>query len=419
MKYALIIASGAADAPLPELDGLTPMQAASTPTIDRLARSGRVGAAALVPEGVTPSPEVALAALLGIDPLETGVSRGGLASAGQGVELGPRDWAFALDLVHARDDGTIVDASAGGVPIAEASALFADLMAFWRDLPGGLADGLELHAGTGPGALLIDRSGREYPDLRTVPAWETVGEAWDRSLPMAPGGPYREASERLSELIARSYDLLAEHEINTARAESGLPAANLAWISGQGQATRPSPPDAAHRLSAALIGGDDLARGIARLTGMEVIDASSAELGPRAVDALDRVDLVVVHTSAPRLAAERGDWTEKVDALSRLDARVVAPIAGKLETFGDAEAHPERRGWRIMVLPEIYQLSAARRPDATPVPFAMAGAWVRSVVPRAWTEAEANESDLRVPVGHELLEYFLRGGLAKVRPMTK
>lgn len=419
MKYALIIASGAGDAPVPELDGLTPLQAASTPIIDRLARSGRVGAATLVPDGVTPSSEVALATIFGIDPLAAGVSRGALAAAGQAVDLGPRDWAFALDLVHARDDGTIIDASAGGVPIAEANALFADLASFWRDLPGGLADGLELHAGGGPGALLIDRSGREYPDLRTVPAWETVGEAWDRSLPMAPGGPHREASERLGELVARSYDFLVAHEINTARSETGLPDANLAWISGQGQAIRPSLPDAAHRLSAALIGGDDLARGIARLTGMEIIDASPPHLGPKAVEALDRVDLVVVHTSAPRLAAERGDWTEKVDALSRLDARVVGPIAGKLETFGDAESHPERRGWRIMVLPEVYQLSALRRPDATPVPFAMAGAWVRSVVPRAWSEAEANESDLRVPVGQELLEYFLRGGLAKVRPMSK
>ncbi len=419
MKYALIIASGAADAPVPELDGLTPMQAASTPSIDRLARSGRVGAVTLVPEGTAPSPEVALASLFGIDPLAAGVSRGALAAVGQGIELGPHDWAFALDLVHAREDGTIIDASAGGVPTAEANALFADLMAFWKDLPGNLAEGLELHAASGPGAVLIDRSGREYAELQTVPAWETAGEAWDRSLPVAPGGPHREASERLSELVARSYDLLAEHEINTARTESGLPAANLAWISGQGQAIHPSPPDAANRVEAALIGGDDLARGVAVLTGMEVIEAGPAELGAKAVEALDRVDLVVVHASTPRLAAERGDWTEKADALARLDAQVVTPIAAKLETFGDAEAHPERRGWRIMVLPEVYQLSAARRLDATPVPFAMAGAWVRSVVPRAWTEAEANESDLRVPVGHELLEYFLRGGLAKVRPLPK
>jgi len=36
---------------------------------------------------------------------------------------------------------------------------------------------------------------------------------------------------------------------------------------------------------------------------------------------------------------------------------------------------------------------------------------VRSVVPRLMTEAEAGKSDLRVDPGHELMEYFLRGGL--------
>jgi hypothetical protein len=45
----------------------------------------------------------------------------------------------------------------------------------------------------------------------------------------------------------------------------------------------------------------------------------------------------------------------------------------------------------------------------------MAGAWVRSAVQRPFSERAALESDLRIEHGHDLMEYFLKGGLANVR----
>ena len=43
MKYAIIIPDGAADDPLPELNGKTPLEAARTPNMDRIATEGRIG----------------------------------------------------------------------------------------------------------------------------------------------------------------------------------------------------------------------------------------------------------------------------------------------------------------------------------------------------------------------------------------
>jgi len=40
MKYIVLIGDGMADRPLKELGGQTPLQAASTPNMDRLAREG-------------------------------------------------------------------------------------------------------------------------------------------------------------------------------------------------------------------------------------------------------------------------------------------------------------------------------------------------------------------------------------------
>ena len=69
----------------------------------------------------------------------------------------------------------------------------------------------------------------------------------------------------------------------------------------------------------------------------------------------------------------------------------------------------------MLIMPDHYTLCSTRKHDATPVPFLMAGAWVRSTVARPLTEEAALASDLKIDPGHDLMEYFLRGGRAGVK----
>src|SRR5207249_1545247 len=54
MKTLIVVAGGAADRPQEELGGRTPLEAAQTPMLDRLAREGRLGRMIPVPEGFRP-----------------------------------------------------------------------------------------------------------------------------------------------------------------------------------------------------------------------------------------------------------------------------------------------------------------------------------------------------------------------------
>ena len=65
MKYAIIIPDGAADEPLKELGGKTPLEVASTPNIDAIANAGRQGMVRTVPEGFESGSDVAIMTLLG------------------------------------------------------------------------------------------------------------------------------------------------------------------------------------------------------------------------------------------------------------------------------------------------------------------------------------------------------------------
>lgn len=102
-------------------------------------------------------------------------------------------------------------------------------------------------------------------------------------------------------------------------------------------------------------------------------------------------------------------------SIEAIDSEVVGPIARRLDRCGDPAVDPAAEGWRLLVMPDHFTLVGTRKHDATPVPMLMAGAWVRSVVERPFSERAGAESDLAVDPGHELMEYFLRGGLAHVR----
>ncbi len=51
MKYVVCVPDGAADEPVAELGGRTPLEAASMPNLAALAARGEVGRAATIPEG--------------------------------------------------------------------------------------------------------------------------------------------------------------------------------------------------------------------------------------------------------------------------------------------------------------------------------------------------------------------------------
>ena len=94
MKYLVVILDGAAGWPLEELGGKTTLEAAATPNLDALARSGTVGLAQTVPEGTEPSSSAACMSILGYDPVADYVGRGAIEAASMGIELGADEVAL-------------------------------------------------------------------------------------------------------------------------------------------------------------------------------------------------------------------------------------------------------------------------------------------------------------------------------------
>src|SRR5437660_6627034 len=122
MKYAIVIPDGAADEPQESLGGKTPLQAATTPEMDAIARDGIVGRSRNVPARFVPASDVATLSLLGYDPEQYYTGRAPLEAAAMGIALGPDDWAVRCNLMTI-DDGRMTDFTAGHITSEEGKAL--------------------------------------------------------------------------------------------------------------------------------------------------------------------------------------------------------------------------------------------------------------------------------------------------------
>ncbi|RPI62662.1 MAG: cofactor-independent phosphoglycerate mutase [Planctomycetaceae bacterium] len=393
MKYAIIVPDGAADLPIDELGGKTPLQAAVTPNMDWIASHGKCGQVRNVPQGMYPGSDVALLSVMGYDPRQYYTGRAPLEAAAQGLKVDPDEWIFRCNLVTIID-GVMEDHSAGHITTEEGAAIVADL----NKLLGG--PNVKFFTGVSYRHLLTFRANC---DVTTTPPHDILGK---KAAPYLPTGA---GADLLRAMIDTSRRMLENHDVNVVRRDLGENPATSIWLWGQGK--MPQLPTFIERfgLRGASITAVDLIRGLSKLIGWEsievpgatgYIDTNYAGKGQAAIEAIDRVDVVLVHVEAPDETGHNADVKAKVQAISDIDKYVVGPILKRLQAEGDQ--------WRILVLPDHPTPCSVRTHTAEPVPFAIAGLRIAGVVQEPFSETTAANSDLKISHGHELMEFFLR-----------
>ncbi|WP_306548486.1 cofactor-independent phosphoglycerate mutase [Desulfobulbus sp.] len=404
MKYILLIGDGMGDVPVPALNNQTPLEAAATPAMDRLAQSSEMLLVRTVPEGYPPGSDVANLSLMGYEPERYYTGRAPLEAASLGVELAPEDIAFRCNLVHVEQPGDgrliMVDYSSGHITTEESRQLIAALQAECGN------DLLALHPGVSYRHLLVYRG--------VVPAGFATVPPHDHSDQDVAG--YYQAYQQVEAfgpLLARAQEILADHPVNRERARQGKRTANCIWLWGEGKRPAMETLEQRFGIRGGLISAVDLLKGIGVLGGLEVIDVPGATgyldtnyegKAQAALKVLERDDFVLVHVEAPDETGHQGLAREKVQAVADFDSRIVAPIVEEMERRGEP--------FRLVVTMDHYTPIHRRTHEDWPVPMFIYDS--RGVAaPSGSTYTEANvlaavqENGLELPSGAAFFRRFV------------
>jgi 2,3-bisphosphoglycerate-independent phosphoglycerate mutase len=399
MKYIVLLGDGMSDEKLAELDGRTPLQAAATPNMDYMAQRGRLGLAQTVPAGLPPGSDVANLSVFGYDPHSCYTGRSPLEAASMGVELGPDDVAFRVNLVTLAPHGAklyMQDYSAGHITTDEGRELVSDMQARFGDAE------FQFYPGISYRHLMVWRGGRDK--ITAVPPHDITGKEILDSLPKGEG------ADRLIYLMNASQMLFKEHPRNKARVAAGKLPANSIWLWGQGKSPRMECYRDKFGLSGAVISAVDLIRGIGVYAGLEIIkvpgatgyiDTNYRGKAEAALKALETMDYVYLHVEAPDEASHSGSLENKLKAIEDFDAQVVGPVLEGIRRFGD---------YRILCCPDHPTPVKKMTHTSDAVPFILYGGEeaVQAGV-AGYDEDSAKGTGLVVNDGYRLMEMMLAG----------
>ncbi|GLI39179.1 cofactor-independent phosphoglycerate mutase [Geobacter hydrogenophilus] len=397
MKYIVLLGDGMSDEAVKDLDGKTPLQAARTPHMDAMARRGRIGLAHTVPKGLPPGSDVANLSVFGYDPRTCYTGRSPLEAASMGVQLGPDDVAFRVNLVNLLPTkGTLImnDYSAGHISTEEGRELIEAIQQQIGD------DEFQFYPGVGYRHLMVWRNGKS--GMSATPPHDISGKSILDYLPKGEG------ADKLIYLMNSSQLILNNHPQYRRRLEADKIPANSIWLWGHGKAPKMEPFREKFGLSGAVISAVDLINGIGIGAGLDVIRVEGATgyldtnydgKVQAALKALETHDYVYLHVEAPDEASHSGNLSHKLQAIEDFDARVVGPVMEGIRRFGS---------FRILCTPDHPTPIRLKTHTDAPVPFIIYdGGESDNDSILGYDEDSARASGLVLEEGHRLMELML------------
>ncbi|MCF7916338.1 MAG: 2,3-bisphosphoglycerate-independent phosphoglycerate mutase [Candidatus Omnitrophica bacterium] len=302
-KIVLLVMDGLGG--LPGQDGLTELEKANTPNLDKLAKAGICGLHQPIASGITPGSGPAHLSLFGYNPIKYQVGRGVLAALGINFALQNGDVAARGNFCTVDEQGKVTDRRAGRISTEKNKELCKMLSQIKLDGAEVFVETVKEHR-----FLLVLRGKDLAADIADTDP-QVTGEL--PHLPKSLSGKENKTIQLIEEFINQAKEVLKDQH-----------PANMALL--RGFSKHPSWPSMqeAFGLKSAAIAGYPMYRGIAKLLGMDVLE--TGETIASEIETLEKhfndYDFFYFHVKKTDSYGEDGNFKDKVKVIEETDSYI-------------------------------------------------------------------------------------------------
>ncbi len=396
-KILLLIIDGLSDRPCPELDNLTPLEAAHHPVLNHLAAGGVCGIMDTIATGIRPGSDTAHLALLGYDPHKYYTGRGPLECVGSGIAMEPGMIGFRCNYATVSSTGLVTDRRAGRIhdtsALSRAVQEGVDLSEF----------GVEFVFRSGAGhraALALKGVGLGHCVSSNDPKKDHVAPL--TITPVKDCVQDKKTADVCNEFVRQSKKILLNHPVNRERSAQGLSPANIILMRGAGEMGNFEPFNKKYELSGSVIAAASLISGIGTAVGLAQIpvegitgsqDSNIKGKITAAIKELTRRDFVLVNIKGADESGHDGLADQKKTFIEKVDAQL-EPLLNLRDTI-------------IVVCADHSTPCAIKDHSADPVPVLIYGEGVRVDEVKAFGERSCAQGGLCRITGAGLLPIAL------------
>ena len=412
-----MLLDGVGDLPHPDLNGKTPLAAAVTPNLDKLAKNGAMGEVISVGKGIAPESDIAVFNMLGYKfQHDNYVGRGVIEAIGVGTDFKDGDLALRGNFSTLNGDGIIIDRRAGRkIERDDANTIAKEIE---QKIKFSVPNTSVVVAPT-IGHRVTVRIRCEGESLsseitNTDPAYSRVAGMGiakavsdfmkiERCLPLSDSASSKLTAKLVNEFTEQSLEIMKQSDVNKKRKQDGKKLLNSILLRDAGNRyPKATPINELHSMNFSCIVDMPVELGISEVLKMKAFEAGGLtdyeEKARVAAKAMETQNAIYVHLKGPDEFGHDGDAIGKMKNIEEIDKRFFGTLLDNIDT----------KKVSVMVSADHSTPCIIKAHSDDPVPILVSGESIKKDQTVRVTEEEAKKGSMGLLEGSQVVKTCLQ-----------